>query len=284
MLKNKTNLAAVLFFITLIAAAFLLAMSLRVKRIEPREILAGQYYDYSSQFEYTFQLGEKKYAACDVHTLDEDEYDHFEDYPVSYPVDVRFDDASMTAVISGVLSEKGTGYYVFRDEYDRILLIPAREKRGLFEYKRPLAFYLLEQFPHAQLQTIADDSGAMEDYRARYTPNCVRELEDGAFRMTFPGDNEIAVVLFDASGEKTHGWVYHLSAESAKLEDLKIGDSLDLVMAADPDGSYPFLYAGRDDFPKASEHYCKDGRLITIHYSMSSSGEYVISSILKEWI
>ncbi len=143
-MKNKKNLVAILLFVVLIGVAFLIAMALRANRIEPREILAGRYYDFTPEFEFTFQLGDKKYVACDVQTLDDEEYYHFADYPVSYPVYVYFDDTSMTAVISGELSEKRQGYYVFRDENDRMLLIPEEERRGLFEQKRPLAFYLLE--------------------------------------------------------------------------------------------------------------------------------------------
>ena len=52
------------------------------------------------------------------------------------------------------------------------------------------------------------------------------------------------------------------------------------TMAIDPNGEYLFLYTGRNDTPKVSSHYTKDGYLITIEYDVSN----VIISINEELI
>ncbi len=46
---------------------------------------------------------------------------------------------------------------------------------------------------------------------------------------------------------------------------------LEEVRAIDPDGEYLFLYTGRNDVPKVSSHYTKDGYLITIEYDESNA-------------
>ena len=64
------------------------------------------------------------------------------------------------------------------------------------------------------------------------------------------------------------------------FDKLVKGQSLDEVRAIDPNGEYLFLYTGRNDAPKVSSHYTKDGYLITIEYDVSN----VITSINEELI
>ena len=140
------------------------------------------------------------------------------------------------------------------------------------------------QYNHTQLLEIVDDSDTMEHLLIRYTPSCLRKIDDGAYRLSYLGIDEVASVYFDKSGEKTFGWIYDVSTESHKLTEFKIGDPLEQVMSVDPAGRYSFLYTGRDDISKVSEHYCQDGYLVVIEYSETALGAYVISSIHKEWI
>ncbi len=141
------------------------------------------------------------------------------------------------------------------------------------------------QYDREQLLEIRDESGTIGHFNALYPVECMRKLQDGTYRASYLGDGEIASVCFDASGEKLRAWVYSVGAESAAFSDLKTGDPLESVMKIDPDGAYLFLYAGRDDVSKVSEHYCADGYLITIEYSYASSEDApLIADIRKELI
>ncbi len=64
------------------------------------------------------------------------------------------------------------------------------------------------------------------------------------------------------------------------FDNLKTGQSLDDVREIDPDGEYLFLETGRNDTPKVSSHYTKDGYFITVEYDDAN----VIISINEERI
>ena len=115
------------------------------KETSPKALLDGNYYDYEASSDYTFQWKDLKLTVRDVHALTDADYHHFEDCAVTYPVFVRYDDDSMTAIITTDDAETKDGqlrYYLFQDQDDRILLIPEQAEQKLFESKRPLAFYL----------------------------------------------------------------------------------------------------------------------------------------------
>ena len=43
--------------------------------------------------------------------------------------------------------------------------------------------------------------------------------------------------------------------------------TLDDIQKIDPNGEFLFLYAGRNDIPKISSHYTKDGYIVIIEYN-----------------
>ena len=146
-LTVERNLKQVSLFQIVIVIAFALScffMSSCSDDMSPKELLDGKYYDYESSSDYTFQWNDLKLTVCNVHALTDEEYHHFENCEVTYPVFVHYDDASMTAVITadGGEDEDQLQYYLFQDQEDRFLLIPEQAKQKLFESKRPLAFYL----------------------------------------------------------------------------------------------------------------------------------------------
>ena len=56
------------------------------------------------------------------------------------------------------------------------------------------------------------------------------------------------------------------SVQSAEFDAIAVGDSLQDVIAVDPNGSYLFLQTGRNDQPHTSTHYTPDGQEIVITY------------------
>ena len=89
--------------------------------------------------------------------------------------------------------------------------------------------------------------------------------------MAYLGDGRIAVLLFDNYGNKLFGNIYNLQLLKSDFDSLAEGQSLEKVREIDPDGEYLFLCTGRNDTPKVSSHYTKDGYLITIEYDASNN-------------
>ena len=53
------------------------------------------------------------------------------------------------------------------------------------------------------------------------------------------------------------------------MNKLSTGDSLEKVRNIDRNGDYPFLYAGRTDYPKISYHFFNDGSVYVVSYDES---------------
>ena len=122
-------------------------------------------------------------------------------------------------------------------------------------------------------------SGSLNELNIQYPIECLRE-DNGMYRVSYLGDESVVVFLFDGFGNKLSGRTYSTQLLKSDFDKLLKGQSLDRVRAIDPNGEYLFLYTGRNDTPKVSSHYTKDGYLITIEYDDSN----VITSINEELI
>ena len=61
-----------------------------------------------------------------------------------------------------------------------------------------------------------------------------------------------------------------MQTSNADFDALEEGQSLESVQGIDPNGKYLFLYTGRNDVPRRSLHFTKEGYLITIEYNDSN--------------
>lgn len=134
-------------------------------------------------------------------------------------------------------------------------------------------------YSDSQLLEIAQFNGSINELNTQYPIECVREINN-TYRVSYYGDFSIAVITFDDAGNRILGNVYSALQLKCNFDVLAIGQSLNDVQKIDPKGEYLFLYTGRNDTPKISTHYTKDGYLITIQYDDSN----VISNIKKELI
>ncbi len=123
-------------------------------------------------------------------------------------------------------------------------------------------------YPEAILSKIVDDSSSLEELNKQYPVKCMREA-NGTFRVSYLGEDRIAVLFFDASGEKLLGRIYKTTHDKADYSRLETGDPLDEVMAFDPEGEYLFLETGKNT-PRQSTHCTRDGYIITITYDDSN--------------
>lgn len=150
----------------------------------------------------------------------------------------------------------------------------ARPKRDLKIAVSPSDKSLIDlasgTYDETQLLELVGLQGSMDEIHAKYPMECVRKISD-TYRAAYLGDGSIAVLLFDASGDRLTGKIYSTRLLKSDFDNVKQGIQLEEVRAIDPDGEYLFLYTGRNDVPKVSSHYTKDGYLITIEYDESNA-------------
>lgn len=134
-------------------------------------------------------------------------------------------------------------------------------------------------YDEPQLLEISNFDGSMNELNSKYPIECLRK-DDGVYRVSYIGHGSIAVLLFDNTGNRMSGNIYNTHLLKSDFNTIVEGQLLEEVRAIDPNGEYLFLYVGRNDIPKISSHYTKDGYLITIEYDDSNN----ITSINEELI
>lgn len=125
-------------------------------------------------------------------------------------------------------------------------------------------------YDDTQLMEIANFNGSLNELKTKYPIDCLRE-DNGVYRASYQGNESIAVLLFDKLGNKITGKVCSTLLSKSDFDKIVKGQSLSDVQLLDPNGEYLFLYTGRDDIPRMSSHYTKDGYLITIEYDASNA-------------
>ena len=131
-----------------------------------------------------------------------------------------------------------------------------------------------------ELSELTEFSGSLNELNSKYPIECLRKEDDGIYRVAYLGDESVIIFFFDDSGNSLFGRTYN--RVQSDFDKLVKGQTLGEVMAFDPDGDYLFLYTGRNDLPRISSHYTKDGYLIYIEYDDSKDG--IITSITEELI
>lgn len=125
-------------------------------------------------------------------------------------------------------------------------------------------------YDESQLLELAKFNGSIDELNAQYPIECLRE-DNGTYRASYLGNGSIVVLLFDNYGNRYWGNIYNTNLLKADFEGLAKGQLLEEVRKIDPNGEFLFLYTGRNDIPKVSSHYTKDGYLITIEYDTSNN-------------
>ena len=113
--------------------------------------------------------------------------------------------------------------------------------------------------------------GTIEELNEEYPIKCVRKYEGNEYygtyyRISYLGEKSIGQAVYRIDTEEIYARRYKFSCPKRNFKKFKVGTHLDEVMETDPDGCYLFLYTGMTDAPKTSQHYTKDGYLITIDY------------------
>lgn len=128
-------------------------------------------------------------------------------------------------------------------------------------------------YDNSLLDTIKNYNGTLDEINASYPIECIRK-SGYLYRVEYLGNSQIVSVFFDEFGQKVWAHKFFIQSDREAFEKLEVGDSLDKVRSIDPNGAYYFLHTGRNE-PKYSEHYTRDGFLITVVYD----GECKVSKI-----
>ena len=122
-----------------------------------------------------------------------------------------------------------------------------------------------KSYSNSQLLTIVEFEGTMVELNEQYPIECMRKIGN-TYRVSYLGIDSVTVIVFDNNKHKIFGNVYSLFLSKTDFNSLDVGKVLNDVQKIDPNGEYLFLYTGRNDIPKISTHYTKDGYLYTITY------------------
>lgn len=136
-----------------------------------------------------------------------------------------------------------------------------------------------KKYSDSQLLTISQLEMTMGELNKQYPIECLRKIGT-AYRVSYLGNDGVAIIYFDSSEKKILGRVYRLHLTKADFNKLEIGQLLESVQEIDPQGEYLFLYSGSNNVPKISTHYTIDGYLITVEYDEENTISSVTTSLI----
>ena len=137
---------------------------------------------------------------------------------------------------------------------------------------------ITQTYIRPQLEEIAQYSGNLNELNDSYPIECLRKKGD-TYRVSFWGEDSLAILIFDSEGNKSFGKVYTQSPVAAEFNAVLPGKTVEDVKLIDPEGEYLFLYTGRNDYPY-STHYTRDGYFVIVEYDSTNT----VIAITKELI
>ncbi len=120
-------------------------------------------------------------------------------------------------------------------------------------------------YDETDLDNIVNSNMSLRDLNNAYPVEHIKE-ENGVSRVVFIGNDHIAVLVYDNLGNKLLGKKYEIRLHKSDFIKLSKGMPIEKVMDIDPHGEYLFFETGRNDIPKQSTHFTKDGYIIIIEY------------------
>ena len=136
-----------------------------------------------------------------------------------------------------------------------------------------------KRYDEMELQKISSFKGTINELHEQYPVYCCRQTNN-MYRISYLGSDRIVLLLFDNEGNKILSKNRETKLSKSDFSILKKGDPLEKVMEIDTEGEYLFLYTGRNDTPKESLHYTKDGFLITIKYNDNNLIDYINEELI----
>ena len=126
------------------------------------------------------------------------------------------------------------------------------------------------------LEEIKNFEGTYYELGAKHPGGCTKTV-GGSLRVTFLGEGRIAVLMFDAQGNKLSGNVYTTTCTLSDLSGLQVGDTMEKVKQVHPDAYFPLITMDKDRV--RSEHYTSDGFMVTVFYENDQIAEIITELI-----
>ena len=150
------------------------------------------------------------------------------------------------------------------------------------DYSESLNYWHYDEFNVKKAWIFWTEDDLLEDNEAKtvsvYTQyaSILKGIDTAApFKVTLCADGEIMLEYSDGSYQNSRITLTTLESAIEKLDTVKAGDTFEDVFAIDSFGSYPWLFAGRTDFPQYSYHFSKE----CIYYFEYE--DLVVTSIVK---
>lgn len=184
-------------------------------------------------------------------------------------------------VFRGIWRQREEDFFVIRDDdgddhtFVRIT-IPEGIDRGLSMPEQPLESLISGTYSATELEEIATFSGDMARLHEKYPIECLR-LTKGFYRAVYLGQQQVAVVWFDLSGQRVAGMVQNLQIAESTMESLRYMQSVDDVKEMDAQGM--FLYPSTEKY-YFSAHCTVEGKLFVFLYNKQDR----ITTKWEEWI
>ncbi len=121
-----------------------------------------------------------------------------------------------------------------------------------------------------ELLSILNRNYNLEELRQCYKIDCIRKQGE-IYRVAFLGNDCYLVIYYDSLGNNIFSSIYQMTVINDNLDNLSLGQKLADVQVLDPNGIYLFLYTGRNDIPRESQHYTNDGYYYSITYDFNNT-------------
>ena len=133
------------------------------------------------------------------------------------------------------------------------------------ERSKPMINHGSLVYPDCKLQLIESADSNLRDVEREYgySRKIIRPHQT---ILMYLGETRVLEVQFDSSGTKTLVWDHEYCKNEELMLCAEVNMDLESIRMIDPDGTYLFLHTGRNDAPKESTHYFKDGSVMRLSY------------------
>jgi hypothetical protein len=148
------------------------------------------------------------------------------------------------------------------------LTSPMTGPNGMYvsEINTNISKLITKSYSEEQLQEMEQSFYSLQDLNNKYPVKCLRK-RGTIFRAVYKGKESILILYYDNSGKMLFSDYFVATLSLSDFGVLKKNDFVDSVRALDPGGQYNFLFTGRTDTPRISNHCTIDGYFIIIYYN-----------------
>lgn len=138
----------------------------------------------------------------------------------------------------------------------------------MYSYKLGISnkdFKDIKEYSEENLDIINSLDVDINELNKQYPIERIRQNENN-FQVIYRSSQSVLILNYSLNGKKNYSNKYTTTKLKDDFNKITIGNTIDFVQKFDKDGSFPFMYIGRNDLPLISYHYTMDGYLIELTY------------------